>query len=225
MAKMKEWNNMTTQASGYTAEEILSQLNSETKMGELRKVAKDIKKDHELAMELWASGEVPARLLATLIMDKKELNQEIIDQLDEDMQVHTVDDRNKLMDWLLSNQLTKNKKGKEMIASWKDSSSALQRRTYWYYEARQRWTGKAIPENNGEILSAIEEDIVGEDSEVQWAMNFTAGWIGVYDEQYRERCAAIGERIGLYKGEMVSKGCTPNYLPEFIEMEVAKREK
>jgi 3-methyladenine DNA glycosylase AlkD len=214
---------MTKQASRYTAEEILSQLNSETKMGELRKIAKEIKKDHELAMELWASGEVPARLLATLIMDKKELDQEIIDQLDEDMQVHTVDDRNKLMDWLLANQLTKNKKGKDMIASWKDSSSALQRRTYWYYEARQRWTGKTIPENNRELVSLIEENIADEEPEVQWAMNFTAGWIGVFDEQHRERCAAIGEKTGLYKEEMVSKGCTPNYLPEFIEMEVAKR--
>lgn len=214
-----------TATSGYTAEAILSQLTPDTKMGELRKIAKEIKKDHELAMDLWASGEVHARLLATLIMDKKELTQEVIDQLDEDMQDHSVDERNQIMDWLLANQLTKNKKGKELIASWKKSDSALQRRTYWYYEARQRWTGKTVPENNGELLLSIEENIMDEEPEVQWAMNFTAGWIGVYDEQYRERCAAIGERTGLYKGDMVSKGCTPNYLPEFIKMEVAKREK
>lgn len=60
---------------------------------------------------------------------------------------------------------------------------------------------------------------------MQWAMNFTPGWIGVYDEENRERCMKIVEETGLYKGEMVAKGCTPNYLPEFITMEVSKRQK
>lgn len=54
-------------------------------------------------------------------------------------------------------------------------------------------------------------------------MNFTAGWIGVYNKELRQRCVDIGERIGLYKGDMVSKGCTPNYLPEFIAIESKKR--
>ena len=54
-------------------------------------------------------------------------------------------------------------------------------------------------------------------------MNFTAGWIGVYEKQYRKRCIALGERTGLYKGQMVSKGCTPDYLPEFIRIESHKR--
>lgn len=34
------------------AENILEQINSKTKLGDLRKMAKDIKKNHELAMEL-----------------------------------------------------------------------------------------------------------------------------------------------------------------------------
>jgi len=54
-------------------------------------------------------------------------------------------------------------------------------------------------------------------------MNFTAGWIGVYERKYRSRCIALGEKTGLYKDEMVSKGCTPNYLPEFIAIESSKR--
>lgn len=40
-----------------TAESIYEQINSKTtKLGELRKIAKDIKKDHQLAMELWSRG-------------------------------------------------------------------------------------------------------------------------------------------------------------------------
>ena len=59
--------------------------------------------------------------------------------------------------------------------------------------------------------------------EVQWAMNFSAGQIGVFEPAYRSRCIELGERIGLYKGDPVAKGCTPDYLPEFIRIEAAKR--
>lgn len=64
----------------------------------------------------------------------------------------------------------------------------------------------------------------GAEPEVQWAMNFAAGQIGIHEPEHRSRCLALGERLGLYKDEPVSRGCTPNYLPEFIRIEVAKRE-
>lgn len=61
--------------------------------------------------------------------------------------------------------------------------------------------------------------------EVQWAMNFTAAWIGIFEKRYRNQCIGIGEKTGLYKDEVVYKGCTPDYLPEFISIEVKKRNK
>ncbi|WP_411333387.1 DNA alkylation repair protein [Metabacillus indicus] len=205
------------------AEDILSQINTKTKLGDLRKIAKDIKKDHELAMELWATGEFLPRLLAILLMDKKLLSQDVLNKLDKDMQIHTFDERNNLMDWLMANQLTKDKKNIALMESWVNSPPSLQRRAFWYYQARLRWTGQTPPDNTAELLSAIEAAIAQEEPEVQWAMNFTAGWIGIYDEKYRARCIKLGEKTGLYKDEMVSKGCTPNYLPEFITIEVNKR--
>ncbi|WP_018883725.1 DNA alkylation repair protein [Paenibacillus massiliensis] len=205
------------------AENILAQINSTTKLGDLRKIAKDIKKDHELAMELWSTEEFLPRLLAILIMDKKLLSEDVLNRLDQDMQVHTFTERNNLMDWLMANQLTKDKKTIAMMESWDNSPSALQRRTFWYYQARLRWTGQTPPDNTEGLLAAIEANIMQEEPEVQWAMNFIAGWIGVYDQKYRARCIELGEKTGLYKDEMVSKGCTPNYLPEFIAIEVNKR--
>ncbi len=205
------------------AENILAQIDTKTKLGDLRKIAKEIKKDHALAMELWATGSFLPRQLAILIMDNKLLSQDLIDKLDKDMQTHPLGERNQLMDWLMANQLMKDKKTIALIQSWENSPSALQRRTYWYYQARLRWMGQPPPVNTPELLSAIEARIATEEPEVQWAMNFTAGWIGVYEKAYRSRCVALGEQTGLYKGEMVSKGCTPNYLPEFIAMESSKR--
>ena len=205
------------------AENILGQINSKTKLGDLRKIAKDIKKDHELAMELWSTLKFLPRQLAILIMDNKLLSQDLINKLDKDMQDHQFDERNQLMDWLMANQLSKDKKTITLMESWENSPSSLQRRIFWYYQARLRWMGQTAPPNTEELLSAIEKQIKNEVPEVQWAMNFTAGWIGVFDKRYRTRCIEVGKKTGLYKGEMVSKGCTPNYLPAFIAMESNKR--
>ena len=205
------------------ANDILHKINSETKLGDLRKIAKDIKKDHELAMELWSTGKFLPRQLAILIMDNKLLSQDLINNLDKDMHGHSFDERNQLMDWLMANQLSKDKKTIRLMESWEASPSSLQRRIFWYYQARLRWLGQTPPPNTEELLSAIEKQIENEEPEVQWAMNFTAGWIGVYDKMYRTRCIEVGKKTGLYKGEMVSKGCTPNYLPEFIAIESNKR--
>jgi 3-methyladenine DNA glycosylase AlkD len=205
------------------AANILGQINTKTKLGDLRKIAKDIKKDHELAMELWSTGKFLPRQLAILIMDNKLVSQDLIDKIDQDMQTHPLDERNQLMDWLMANQLTKDKKTIALIESWENSVSALQRRVFWYYQARLRWVGQTPPANTAVLLAKIEANIAKEEPEVQWAMNFTAGWMGVYEKQFRNRCIALGEKTGLYKGEMVSKGCTPNYLPEFITIESNKR--
>jgi len=205
------------------SENILSQINDKTKLGDIMKIANDIKKDHDLAMELWSSGQFLARQLAILIMDKKQLSQEVIDDLVKDIQQHNESERNQLIDWLMANQLSKDQKTISLMESWENSHYTLQRRVFWYYQARLRWMGKTIPPNNDELLSKIENQIQNEEPEVQWAMNFTAAWIGIYDKQFRNRCIALGEKTGLYKGRMVSKGCTPDYLPEFIDIETKKR--
>lgn len=70
---------------------------------------------------------------------------------------------------------------------------------------RLRWTGQTPPDNTADLVAAIETNISQEEPEVQWAMNFTAGWIGVYDEENRARCMEIGEKTGLYKATTFQK--------------------
>lgn len=204
------------------AKNIYSQINQNTKLGDLRKIAKKIKKDHELALEFWSTEEFLPRQLAILIMDKKLLNQEVIDKLDRDIQKHEFEERNHLMDWLMANQLSKDKKIVALIESWEKNPSALQRRVFWYYQARLRWVGNTEHSNTEYLLSSIEKNLMNEQPEVQWAMNYTAGQIGKWEKKYREKCISIGEVTGLYKDEVVPRNCTPSYLPEFIRIEVAK---
>lgn len=204
------------------ASAIHDQLKDVTKLGDLRRLATEIKTDHDLALELWSTVSLPARQLAILVMDKKRFTQELVDTLDREVQAHVLDDRVQLFDWLMANQLAKTKGGKALVESWESSPSALQRRLFWYRQARLRWTGQTPPPNTEYLLDSLEARMDGEAPEVQWAMNFTAGQIGTYQPEHRPRCIALGERTGLYRDEVVARGCTPSYLPEFIRIQVAK---
>ncbi len=205
------------------ARNILAQIDPVApKMGAIKSLATAIKKDHALATELWAGGGFGPRLLALLIMDKMQLDQPTIEALADDMARHSNDERDKLSEWLLAHQLTKAKKTAALIETWQDHPSPVLRRLYWYHQARLRWTGKIPPDNTAALMAKLTSDLGSEDPQVQWAMNFTAGQIGIYDDAFRDACIKLGERTGLYKGDPVARGCTPNYLPEFIAIERAK---
>lgn len=197
---------------------------SSGKMGDIKKCAKEVKTDHTLAQELWAIGEYLPRMLAVLIFDKKQLDETIINQLTDDMQRHEGLELNQLADWLMANQLMKSKPLTELLLSWEDAQSPIQRRLFWYHQGRLRWTGQTPPDNTPALLKSLEQKMADEEPVVQWAMNLCAGWIGVFDPQHRSRCVKLGKKLGLYKGEKVPRGCTPSYLPEFIRMEAEKRE-
>ena len=72
-------------------------------------------------------------------------------------------------------------------------------------------------------MCSLEKNLGKEQPEVQWAMNYCAGQIGIHEPAFRERCVALGTKFELYKNDPVSRGCTPAYLPEFIRIEVEKR--
>ncbi|MEM7330931.1 MAG: DNA alkylation repair protein [Chloroflexota bacterium] len=208
------------------AQSIYSQISSGTpKFGDLKKIGKTIKRDHDLAMELWSTGEYFPRLLAVLIMDKKMLTQELMDDLASDLSTNDYEQRNLIADWLLANQLMKSKKTTALIESWDHHPSPILRRLFWYHQARLRWTGQNPPDNTSDLLTSLETNMETAEPEVQWAMNFSAGQIGIHEPTYRDQCIKLGERVGLYKDDPVPRGCTPSYLPEFIRIEAAKWEK
>ena len=72
------------------------------------------------------------------------------------------------------------------------------------------------------LLDRIEREMPTASPEVQWTMNNTLGAIGIEHAAHRQRAIAIGRQIGLYEDWPVSKGCTPPYVPVWVE-EMVKR--
>jgi len=208
------------------AKKLARELDSDqVKFGDIKKLGKDIKKDHGLALELWATGGYHSRLLSVLIMDKKLLDEELVNRIAADISEHQDKECEQLADWFLANQLTKDKKTISLLESSETSASPILRRLFWYYQARLRWTGQKPPGNSEQLIASLEKNLAKEEPLVQWAMNFCAGQIGVHEPKFRTRCVKLGKAVGLYKDEVVAKNCTPSYLPEFIRIEVDKRKK
>src|SRR5690606_24853426 len=142
------------------ASEIVKKLRTTKKLGDVRSLAKQIKQDNDLAIELWSTEIFYCRMLAVLIFDKKELNEEFIHLLFSDMLLHAQLEQAQLADWLMANQLLKNKSGIALIESWKNSNNVFQRTLLWYCPGRLRWIGNRHHVFPARLLGFLRNDIV-----------------------------------------------------------------
>ncbi|MBE9584873.1 DNA alkylation repair protein [Mucilaginibacter sp. JRF] len=186
------------------------------KMGDIRNMAKAIKTNHKLAMELWQTGNVEARLLAILIIEPKRLTP---DELDAMVRSESF---SQVADWL-SNYVIKEYPGKEDLRlQWMQITDPMAARAGWSLTA-----GRVARNPQGldieALLKRIEAEMPTAPPETQWTMNSTLANIGIHHPAYRERALAIGERLGIYRDYPVSKGCTSPFAPIWIN-EMVKRQ-
>lgn len=188
---------------------------------EIRAMAQEQGKNHALATELWRHGGVAARMLSLLIVDLKAVDAGALETLVSDLDEVDGKDQSQLLDWLIANVIMKKAALKKEAGNWRSDGAAIKRRIYWSVQARSVRAENA--EQNEELLAHIEKELGAVEGPIQWNMNWCAAQIGIADERLRDRCLALGERLGLYKDYVVSKGCTSPYLPIWIRSVVEKK--
>lgn len=187
------------------------------KMGDLRTIAKKIKTDHELAKDLWKTGNLEARLLATLIMVPKKLSATELEEMVSVAKFY------QLADWLNS-YVVKEYPDKEMLRQkWMASEDIMTGRAAWSLTA-----GRVARSPDGldlpALLDRIESEMPVAAPEVQWTMNTTLAQIGICFPEHRDRALAIGEKLGIYRDYPVSKGCTSPFAPIWINEMVSRQQ-
>ena len=187
------------------------------KLGDIRALAKKIKSDHELPLKLWDTGNVEAQLLATLILKPRSLSADRLDQLTRSTTCAQV------AEWLNAYVVAQHPEKEALREKW-----MKEKKDRW--AARAGWHLTASRVNKGEgaldlpaLLDRIEKEMPKAMPEVQWTMNNTLAAIGIHDPRQRKRAIAIGEKIGLYRDWPVSKGCTPPYVPVWVEFMVKRQ--
>ena len=186
------------------------------RLGDIRNLAKEIKTDHELALDLWETGNIDARLLAILIMKPKKLSADEMDRMVRSANF------SQLADWLNS-YVVKNHPEKEALRErWMVADDPWAARAGWSLTSER--IGKSpkgldLPA----ILDRIESEMRDAAPAAQWTMNFCLAGIGIHFPEHRERALAIGERLGIYRDYPVSKGCTSPFAPIWIN-EMVRRQ-
>lgn len=187
------------------------------KLGDIRNLANKIKANHELALELWQTKNIDARLLASLIIKPKALSAKELDDM-----VKSIDFV-QVADWFNA-YILKDHPEKELIREeWLNSKNKWAARSGWSLTA-----GRIVRDskglNPGKILDRIESQMALVEPEVQWTMNTALAQIGITFPEHRKRAVEIGETLGIYRDYPVSKGCTSPFAPIWIN-EMVRRQK
>ena len=187
------------------------------KMGDIRNIAKKIKPNHELALELWDTGNVEARFLAALIIDPKKLsNDEIAKIVSSEKFTH-------IADWFYSYVIKEYADKETLRQKWMQTADVMQARAGWSLTAGCVTRNPELVDIPA-LLDRIEKEMPTAAPEVQWTMNSTLAQIGINHPDYRERALAIGEKLGIYRDYPTSKGCTSPFAPIWIN-EMVRRQK
>jgi 3-methyladenine DNA glycosylase AlkD len=185
-------------------------------MGDIRKLAKQIKTDHELALALWETGIIDARLLAILIMKQKSLSAKELDRMVREANF------SQLADWFGSYVISVYPDKESFRQVWMDDEDPWAARAGWGLTS-ERITKNPEGLDLPAILDRIEAEMPAAPAPVQWTMNFCLAGIGIHFPDLRPSAIAIGESLGIYRNYPVSKGCTSPFAPIWIN-EMVKRQ-
>ncbi len=186
------------------------------KLGDIRKVAKKIKTDHELAMELWETENFEARMLAILVMKPKQLSADELDELVRSVRYVRV------ADWLNAYIVKKHPDKETLRQKWMTDDDPMAARAGWDLTSQRvakSPDGLDVPK----LLNRIETEMGDAEPEAQWTMNYTLAEIGINFPDHRERAINIGETLGIYRDYPVSKGCTSPFAPIWINEMVSRQ--
>jgi len=183
----------------------------------LRAVAKDLKKNDELAAELWGSGDTAARLVAILIMRPKAWSEAQLDEMLRDSRVP------KVHGWLVSYIVKKSPHAEALRRSWMDDPDPVVASAGWALTS-ERVNRKPEGLDLTGLLDVIEAEMSDAPERLQWAMNETLSYIGIENPDLRKRAIDIGERLGVLRDYPTSPGCTSPFAPTWITEMVARKE-
>ena len=140
---------------------------------ELRKLAKEIGRDHKLALDLWRRGIGEARILAAMIDDPDKLTEEQMEDWVKDIDAWDICDQ------VCMNLFSKNQLAWKKIVDWSEREEEFVKRTAFSLIACLAWNDKKASDNEFlELLHVIVREATDERNFVKKAVNWALRNIG-----------------------------------------------
>ncbi|WP_255495133.1 DNA alkylation repair protein [Nocardia sp. GTS18] len=176
---------------------------------ELRAVAKRLKTNHDLALELWATDDTAAKLLALLVCRPKAFDRTELDAMIRAARTP------KVHDWLVNYVVKKNPHAEELRVGWLADPDPAVAAAGWALTA-DRVVKKPAGLDLPGLLDDIEAHMKTAPDRLQWAMNTCLAQIGITQPEHRARAVDIGERLRVLADYPTSPGCTSPFAPTWI---------
>ena len=183
----------------------------------LRAVAKRLKTQQELAVDLWATGDSAARLLALLICRPKAFERNELDRM---LRETTTP---KVRDWLVNYVVKKSPHAEDLRLAWFDDPEPAVASAGWVLTTERVAKHPEVLDLSA-LLDRIEADLVDAPDPLQWAMNHCLAQIGIEHPSLRARAIDIGERLEVLKDYPTAPNCTSPFAPIWIAEIVRRRE-
>jgi 3-methyladenine DNA glycosylase AlkD len=186
-------------------------------LSDLRAVAKRLKTQHELARELWKSGDSAARLVAMLICRPKAFGRDELDTMLRGSRTP------KVHDWLVNYVVKKSPHAEELRLAWSADPDPVVASAGWALTT-DRVAKRADDLDLPKLLEIIEAEMKDAPERLQWAMNHCLAQIGIDHETHRARAIDIGERLEVLKDYPTPPNCTSPYAPIWITEMVRRQQ-
>lgn len=179
---------------------------------EITKIRKKIKGDHELAMQLWKTGNAEARVMAMQMADPAKISRADVDAFLQDGPVRFVGS-------YLAELVARSPIAETTMRAWmKSKDEATREMGYAVLAMRLKIDGDSISDADaGKILQTIEKEIRGSANWARYAMNNAVIAIGVFKPGMQAKAIETARRIGKVEVDHGETSCKTPDAPSYIE--------
>jgi 3-methyladenine DNA glycosylase AlkD len=180
----------------------------------LTKLKKKIKRDHEIALSLWGSGNFDARVLATMIADPSRLKSTELEAWSRDLTNHGLMDAFAALVKQTPHVLKKMEK-------WTKSKNEFVGACGWQLLSHLAQQDDNLPDAFfKEYLEIIERDIHSSKNRTRYSMNSALIGIGIRNSRLEKKATAAAKRIGKVEVDHGETSCKTPDAVAYIEKAV-----
>jgi 3-methyladenine DNA glycosylase AlkD len=183
----------------------------------LRGVAKAVRTNHELAIQLWATDHTAARLVALLVCSPRKFSPGDLDTMLRQARAP------KVHDWLVNYVVKKSGRLEQLRLAWTGDPDPVVASAGWDLISHQVYKKPEVLDLPG-LLDTIEARMRDAPPTLQWSMNNTLAAIGIEHPDLRARAIDIGERLEVLKDYPTPPNCTSPFAPAWITEIVRRKE-
>ena len=179
---------------------------------------KKIKTDHNLARELWATGNYDARTLAMMIADPAQITTKDLDSWVKDLNNYPIADA-------FAKLAAQTEHARKKAEKWRNAKDEWTATAGWGMLAHLV-EDQQIPDSDFEsYIEEIEQQIHTRPNRVRHTMNMALVNIGLRNPALQQKAIAASKRIGKVEVDHGDTNCKTPDVAEYIQKTLAHREK